>query len=540
VANRWDFLISLLVAVIFTVTYEKLFELTKLELILAAAAVAVYGILTFAFPSVKSVKYEFFLLLFTLVFILILQSKWFDSRKTAREAALFVLIFLTLGFHGYAFYSPHFYGYVDEFLTKAKVDKLSGKGDLRLIPEIKDKTFYRIETYGESNMNEALTAGFHDVSGYFSLMDGDITSYFKNLELLSQRTAYRFENLDNRTILDTLAGVKYFISTDKTAAPYGFQLLKELKGKKDTYYLFENRNALPLGYTYQNYMLKSDYDKLSALEKQNAMMNAVILNDDNNYANKTNRNMESGLEKLKANITTSNVEISNNRIEVKKAGGTITLDFAPKPNTETYVRFGNLNTSKKSKTMTTLEVKADNGAAKEANVKSMYYNSYFGKVNYLINTGYSENGQTRVTITFPDTETFSYDSLDVYSQDMGSYQSQVTALEQSTLQNIKRKNNSVRGDITLDQKGIMALSIPYSKGWSAYVDGKKTELLHANVMYMALPLDAGNHHIVLKYQTPLLKVGIFISAAAFLLFGAIYFIRRKSKNKINSDSSDNL
>ena len=337
------------------------------------------------------------------------------------------------------------------------------------------------------------------------------------------------ENMDNRTILDELAGVKYFVSTDKTAAPFGYQLLKEVKVGLKSNYLFENLYALPLGYTYENYMLVEDYNKLSSIEKQNALLNAVILDQDNSYVEKTTVNMDSGIEKIAAKITTDeNVELGVNSINVKKASGTITLVFNAKPNAETYVRFGSLNISKKKETMTTFNVKGDTEAKKEVNVRSIYYNSYFGKENYLINTGYSETGVSRVTITFPQKETYSYGSLEVYSVDMSNYKAQVVALNKSALHNIVQENNSIQGDVTLDKKGVMVLSIPYSKGWSAYVDGEKEVILRGNIMNMALPLEDGEHHIILKYETPLFKAGGMVSVFAFLIFTGIIIFNLNS------------
>jgi uncharacterized membrane protein YfhO len=73
----------------------------------------------------------------------------------------------------------------------------------------------------------------------------------------------------------------------------------------------------------------------------------------------------------------------------------------------------------------------------------------------------------------------------------------------------------------------MVFSIPYSKGWSAYVNGKKTKLLRANTMFMALPLKAGFYNIELKYFTPGLKLGMILSIVGFLLFGWILRIERK-------------
>ena len=139
--------------------------------------------------------------------------------------------------------------------------------------------------------------------------------------------------------------------------------------------------------------------------------------------------------------------------------------------------------------------------------------------------------------SFPTKSTYYYSGIEVYSLDMNYYKEQVTALSQDTLQNIKLSNNRVEGVIALKQNGIMVLSIPYSKGWTAYVDGVKTKVLKGNIMYMALPLEGGTHHIVLTYMTPFLKIGGLISLVSLALFIMIIIISRR-KRGMNTDSNN--
>ena len=59
---------------------------------------------------------------------------------------------------------------------------------------------------------------------------------------------------------------------------------------------------------------------------------------------------------------------------------------------------------------------------------------------------------------------------------------------------------------------------------------EKTDLYKANLMYMALDLDTGSHSIVLKYHTPLLTAGAWISVISALLYaGWAYFLEFKRK-----------
>ena len=66
-------------------------------------------------------------------------------------------------------------------------------------------------------------------------------------------------------------------------------------------------------------------------------------------------------------------------------------------------------------------------------------------------------------------------------------------MTEDVLEDVTVGEDEVTGNISLDEDKYLVLSIPYQKGWTAYVDGEETELLRANYMYMALPLSAGEH-----------------------------------------------
>lgn len=525
VTNRWGFIMGLLVAVTFRMTYEKIFKLKLKEMISLLLLLISYGILAYVFPSRQTVKEVFFYLLAVVIIVLILQTKWLKERKILTRGIFYVMVFMTLAANGYMLYSSQYCNYVNQFLSEKTVDKYTYQGTMSLISELEDDSFYRVETYGDKALNEALSVGFNDVSGYYSLMDGSITSYLKELEDLRQISAYRFHNLDNRTILDTLAGVKYFVTSNEMAAPYGYTLQKEVTIGTKVYYLFQNDYALPLGYTYDNYMLKNDYDKLSALQKQNAMMNSVILNEDTDIVSKEQINADTAIKKLDVQVKAdAGITLSDNQIDINNKRATLTLQFQAPPNSEIYVRFGKLSINKNKSASYSFYAKSDNSAKKKINVRNIYYNSYFGKENYLINMGHNLVGDQNVVVTFPRRQSLSYESIEVYSVDMSYYEDKAEALMQDTLTNIKQTKNHIQGDITLDSQKVMVFGIPYGKGWSAYVDGVKEELIQGNVMYMALPLKAGSHHIVLKYETPYLKLGCMISFVALIvLFGLILY-----------------
>ena len=75
---------------------------------------------------------------------------------------------------------------------------------------------------------------------------------------------------------------------------------------------------------------------------------------------------------------------------------------------------------------------------------------------------------------------------------------------------------------------ILCMSIPYSPGWSATVDGKPATILKGNIMFMALALPKGHHKIEFSYCTPGLKAGIAFSILSFVIIIILYKYDRKN------------
>ena len=79
----------------------------------------------------------------------------------------------------------------------------------------------------------------------------------------------------------------------------------------------------------------------------------------------------------------------------------------------------------------------------------------------------------------------------------------------------------------------MKLYIPYSKDWTAYVDGKEVEILRANTAFSGLELTRGSHKIKLVYHTSGFKFGIVLSGVGVLALIALIVVRiiRKKKRR---------
>ena len=137
-----------------------------------------------------------------------------------------------------------------------------------------------------------------------------------------------------------------------------------------------------------------------------------------------------------------------------------------------------------------------------AYVCNPYFQWYAGKKDYIINFVYSNEARDTITIKFSQQGYYTFDEMSVVCQPMDKYISQASKLGENQLENIVTDTNTISGDITVDKDKILCLAVPYSSGWTAYVDGKKAEVKRANTMFMGLELTEGSHKIRFGVSNP--------------------------------------
>ena len=152
----------------------------------------------------------------------------------------------------------------------------------------------------------------------------------------------------------------------------------------------------------------------------------------------------------------------------------------------------------------------------------------------MVNLGYHEESVKNIEIDFPREGEYKIDDIRVYSQSMDGYKEKVEKLNQNYLKHVKWENNSLTGTIKVDKEKLMCLTVPYTKGWKAYVDGKEVKIYKANGIFSGILLSPGEHNIELKYFTPGLKIGVLISLIACVsLIVYSIVIKIVNKRKVN-------
>jgi uncharacterized membrane protein YfhO len=391
--------------------------------------------------------------------------------------------------------------------------------------KLKDDSFYRIEV-APTRTNRFALSGKNGTSSYWSALPGKMSDFYRNFELASVRQSYALWGLDGSTALTALASVKYDLSQDESgeSVPYGFEQTGTVKAKKNSYLVYTNRYALPLGYTYSAGMTQADFLALNPVERQQAMLQCAVLEQ-----------LPEGLAQQQPELTLRHLDYSVTQMDGVKskdgrtfdaaADGSITLEFEPVPDSETYVYLSNVKSNKRSDlTVSSGEVSRKTSLHKQSSIH------YFPREGISFNLGYSEAGRKTCKITFASKGKYSFDT-DVYALPMEDYVRHVTQRREQVLEDIRLDTDAVSGVLTLDQPRLLVLTIPNFGGWSATVNGEPAPLLEVNTMYMGLMLDAGEYDIRLEYHMPGLQQGLMISAAAALAIIAYAIVAGHKRRK---------
>ncbi len=538
--NRWGFVFSLVIGYVVSQNWNRLFVPNKIHAVIITALSVVFSAINFFNPYAYNNRTAIILICTLLISACILACSFLfkDNRKKRNAMQLVVLAACFISITANAQFC--FKDTEQYYLTVDKANTYSAR-ETSAVKQVSsdDDEFFRY-TGDNLGVNTTVRDGLHSTQYYWSLSDKYISELHDSFNL--NEILYQWYNgFDDITCLSTLSSVKYYYDypNKNTIVPYGFEKTSEEN-------LYENKNFLPIGYTYDTYILRSDFDKLeNSIQKQQSLLRGAVVNSDvENIKKETPVNSESKLDY--EIIETKAVKFDNNTFCVNEPYSLIYLKVKPEKNCETYISFKGFDFKgdEDAPTLIKLNVGSCDSSGKFYSSKQFSYSTnkytfYCGKHDFDINIGYSEDGYTTLGIQFPFNGSYSFDELNVYFQPMDIYDENVKKLGQEVLENVIVDMDKVSGTIDVSTDKLLVLSIPYSKGWKAYVDGEKVDILNANIMHMALNLTEGRHEIELKYSTPYMKTGAVISVLGFVLLLSYGLWYNKKSKRLTNDLKRN-
>ena len=537
--NRFVFGYALLIASIITFMVSRYQDNQRKDYLKAGILLIAYiAVCTVFLPEAnRRIDAVVFMILSVLMIALV---KMLQQKTAAVKICCFVIMLVSVLYSANRLYYSPVRKYINEF--SGDVQTIYENNQYHALKESEavsnDETFFRAtgNAMTRSDSNMSFYYQINDLIGNPGLgLSTYYTDWLKELEVAYYDEAHRIFGVDSRAALLTMTSNKYYAVRDSKGSivPYGYEKvdwIQNKKGKEDI--IYQNVNWLPVGFTYDKYLLRETYESLSPLQKQEALLQAAVIEKVPGSSSITEANLELSCDRVPFKVkATSNVGLKNGKLNVKEKNGTFVLSFKAVPNSETYLRIVGLDLTSGTETRKwTITAVGNNGAAGKARFFSDYFPYSHKQHSQMINLGYSEEGISEITITFPSKGTCKLEGFEVYCQPMDSYAEQVSGLNQETLQNVKTTGNSLEGTISVSSDKLLCVSIPYLDDWEAFVDGKPTELYHINTAFMGVELPAGDHTVRFVYHMHGLKLGLIVSGVGVICLIVLIIFRRKRKN----------
>lgn len=530
--NRWTFILALIVGMTVTEIYPDLFVLTRIQKIGILAGTAFYALLAvLKGDNMVKGKYELMVLVITVLVLVVLNESKTLGQKTYRHFILYAVLILTAGTASYVQYSPKYGKTIASYVKSGQTyEMLCGKEERLIQPDQAgiQGGVYRTESLDNKVANWGLNAHIPGITNYYSVTDKNVSDTMQEFGLKSYQYKFKFRKLDMRQGLMDLYGVRYVICAKETGAKLSsdYQLLKS----KDGMQLYENKNVFPFGYTYDSYMSAKTYKALNPAQKEQAMLQSVILEDDSKSAGQLKKMVAP--ENVTSHVIGENYYIHNKKKKLKTIQIKIPKQYI-KENSYIYLQGVSteaLDGKSSSHVLgvgtnkTGFQVLYGNKPVRLFNAeKNSSYD--IGKREYLIKMSSEavKAQEDTLTLKFKLKDDYYIDRISILTLDKQTETKQIKKRKAADhLTNISYDGgNHFSGDIKAYKNEMLCIPITYHKGWKAYDHGKQVKIEQVNGMFQGIYLNQGEHHITLKYETPGLKIGVFVSFFSLIILCVI-------------------
>lgn len=388
------------------------------------------------------------------------------------------------------------------------------------ISAIDDKSFYRVGQTFSRTRGDSFAIDYFG-SGHFS---STVDKKTPKLYTLFGQTAgdYNASYTAGTLVTDSFFDYKYFLtpgtsSTSVLGSPNtmvnsyrpdlnGYAMIDSNGLTKTT----KNKNALPIAFIANKQTKNITANENSIIENQNTLWKS--LTGSNNDVFSPVRIEKTEYENLFQTSGLNNIYFT--KID-RNTPAKITLTFTPSNDNSYYLTLG---------------------SAINSDTASIYINGNKlpenpdRKGDIALNVAF-KNKNVPITITI----ILNKDSLfvnDVYLYEAKNeiIDSDSKTIKSNGIQNLKFSNTKISGSVqSAKNNNQLITSIPFTDGWSVYVDGVKTKIHKFDSYFISANVPEGKHQITIEYKEPYFVLGLSISILSLLFIVGIY-LNSKRKN----------
>ncbi len=371
-----------------------------------------------------------------------------------------------------------------------------------------DTGFYRTEKTFHRSVNDPIAYGFNGVSHSSSTINSGVINMMDNLGYASRGHYVKYSGATKLT--DDIFGIRY-VMTKEDEVPYTKEVLSY-----DDITVYENEDALSVGYLADKGILDLVIDKDRPFDNQNELMNTLLGTEDTEYFK------EIDIDTYYTENVSLGTSYSHQHYTVITEGANAQVEYIlTAPSDDPIYMYLPCDYS---------------GYEKKLNVwvNKEFVGNFYETDNYCImRLGEFERGQEiSVILTLTANELYMKDQWFFYL-DEDVLERGVARLAEHQLEITDHGNDYLIGTINVEnaENKLLFTTIPYEPGWNIEVDGEKVEYQKAAGGLIAFEVPDGTHEVSMKYFPKSLLVGIFVSLAGVAALIVICVLENK-KNRI--------
>ena len=517
-ANRWIWAYCFCTAYIVTIMIPRFQGLSHTYFyLLFFYSVLYFGIIQ-VFFKVNTLEISIIELFVFLFCIYAVVSYRVEMKRS--ELYFIILAMISVSIPSYFYFNIHYKNSLNSAVNRGSAYGLvMNSGAMPLLKNIDNTQGERYDEHGIRRVrNASWLYGISGMDFYISIYNNRIDQFHNNLAVLTSPWSMGYAGIDRRAELEFLMGVNYYLIPNSQTAylPYGYDyLINEMQIKENIYQLYGANQKNSIILAYDKAISKEEYQNLTPYERQQILMQACVL--DSSFANEEVKNLVLKNDSVSYTLELSkDIKREGEWFYVNKAKEQMILKFDEMDASELYLFFEYLDYNSKQSSSYSVSVQGRyNGseikeASSQIDGRTNQSHMYGGKHNWLLNLGYINQPINEIVITFNKAGNYILKNLFIYSKSGADIESAINNFH-SVVKDMEVSTNKISADIILPFNQYLYFSVPYSKGWRAYVNGKKTDLLEANDAFMAIQLEKGEYHIELYYRTSGLLLGAIIS-----------------------------
>ena len=339
-----------------------------------------------------------------------------------------------------------------------------------------DSSFYRMDKkFGSRSNNDGAWHNYHSISTFSSTSNGAMEKFFGELGFEHSFNAYKYNGAT--LVTESLFSVKYAISNRiLTESP-----LRSYYTGSDGEFIYKNNYTLPIGFmTYNDpYGWEADSANDAGIENQNSLIKNLT-----------------GISNV-FTLTYENATDTSFEVKPVKAG-------------HLYMIVRNTSCDTVTATINSSE----------------YTYKDLKKGRTIIDLGYATPDD--IIVISGDTSM----NASVYTLESSRFIEAFNILNNNSLNVSEFTNNKITGTVNASKDATLICSIPYDKGWSVYIDGKKTETNNIYGALISVNVPAGEHTVTLKYIPVNFILGCIITSLCIIILIGIYTFKKMCRMNV--------